>query len=723
MPTAVRPLHRILRRSACLGAVLLACFVPVVAPAGTALAADLPYASYNYDVWGRSVPVPATYVVEQVLYGGEAGFGDFRAPGDLYVDGEENIHVLDAGNGRIVVLDRNFRLLRIVGGIRTGETLGDGSPETVDLTGAGGLYVHEDGTYRICVAPKAQVLAATADGTLLRTYGTPKGDVVPKGLNFKPLRAAVGRDGTLYVVSEGVFQGILEIDPEGTLLGFYGSNRVDVTLQVLTEFFWKRLFSEEQKEGMLKIVPIEYSSLDMDADGFVYAVTRESRNSMNEIKKLDPKGNNILRVRSSADVPPGVMLNIGNYGDIESTYDKGTKVDTRFIDIRTDRQGFLFALDAQRGRVFQYDQESNLLSIFGGVGQQEGTFREPVAVETLGDRVLVLDRAAGTLTVFAPTPFGTDIRNAILHYNQGLYQEAESLWRSVLGRSANFDLAYVGIGKALFGRQDYIGAMRHFQLGYDKRGYDEAFTEYRKDLIRSQFPWIAAILGAAALLAALLARAFRRSALSARIATAPGRLPFRFAAFHPFKAFDEVRTENRGRIREALLLVLALFVARILSLGLTGFLFNDVRIETIRVGREFAIVAGVYLVFVVSNWAVSTLTEGEGRWRDIALVAAYSLLPMIVSTLAVLLLSHGLALREGAFMALLSGAALWWSAFLLVTGLMTVHHYTFLKTLASLGLTVAGMAFLLFLGALVYSLFRQMAVFFGNILTELLYRI
>lgn len=684
-----------------------------VVPANAA--ADVPFQSYNYNVWGESVPVPATYEVEAVLDGRSLGTEDFVGCGDLFADQSGTIYILDSGNSRIVVCGPDFRFIREI------------AISGFDLSTASGLYVGPKGNIWVALGTTGGMIELDADGKLIRSIMKPTGKNAPAALVFKPLKIVTGLDGTIYTVSEGTFQGIIEMAPDGTFLGYFGSNRVDVTLKVITEMFWKKfysIFSDTATESMIKIVPIEYSAVTVSDKGFLYAVTSDSLNSMYEIKKLDPKGNNIIRGKSSADVSAGVLLNIGNYGDIEQNYEQGTTVDTKFIDVCVDDGGFVFALDAQRGRVFSYDQESNLIAVFGGIGNQRGTFTDPVSVENSGDRILVLDRKSGEITVFRPTSFGRSIVEATQKFNEGLYTEAEDGWRAVLKQSSNFELAYTGIGKAMFNKKNYVEAMKYFKLGYDKKGYDEAYTEFRKDLMRNNLPavGIGLVLLAAAYYALKAAkRRFARAQAGSEGSTtwfSPG-----YILFHPFKAFDDVRTENKGSMNHAAIIIAVLAVTRVLKIGLTGFLFSSYRLEYINIRREILIVVGLFLIWTASNWAVSTLMEGEGRVRDIAIISAYALMPLILSDIASIVLSNVVTLREGAFLSFISTAALCWAGLLIFIGIMSVHRYSAMKSILSIALTVAGILFVLFLGALVYSLFRQMIVFFGNIFTEIMYRI
>ena len=139
--------------------------------------------------------------------------------------------------------------------------------------------------------------------------------------------------------------------------------------------------------------------------------------------------------------------------------------------------GYITALDETRGRVFVYDDESNLMFIFGGLGEQLGTFSRPTAVEKIDNDILVLDREEGAITIFRQTDFGRTVFEAIQLYNEGKYLEAMEPWQMVLQQNSNFNVAYNGLGKAYMQMEQYNMAMHYFKLGYDKIGYSYARQE------------------------------------------------------------------------------------------------------------------------------------------------------------------------------------------------------------------------------------------------------
>ena len=265
--------------------------------------------------------------------------------------------------------------------------------------------------------------------------------------------------------------------------------------------------------------------------------------------------------------------------------------------------------------------------------------------------------------------------------------------------------------------------MKYYKLAYDKRGYDDAYTEYRKEFIRGHFGWLLLALAAGIALLAVGVRQIRKQHPLARVFRGERYLPVGYYLTKPFKASDDVRMMDQGGLGAAAVIMALLVLSRIVSMGLTGFLFNNQRLENIQTGQEILLVFALYGGFILCNWAVSTLVGGEGRRRDVAVVAGYSFVPMVVGNLVCAVLSNGLTLRESGILGIISAAATAYSFILLFIGVMTVHRLTALGAAANILLTLVGMLLLLFLLVLVYGLTSQMVVFIQNILTEILYRV
>ena len=144
-------------------------------------------------------------------------------------------------------------------------------------------------------------------------------------------------------------------------------------------------------------------------------------------------------------------------------------------------------LDFAHGRVFQYDKLANLMFIVGGTGEQLGTFRNATSVESYDNHLYVLDSRKNSITVFTRTTFGEIVTEATNLYNDGYYEESYEPWCEVLKYDGNYRRAYIGIGNALFQREEYKEAMKYYKISISRARYSKAFEGYRNEFLEKYF--------------------------------------------------------------------------------------------------------------------------------------------------------------------------------------------------------------------------------------------
>ena len=130
----------------------------------------------------------------------------------------------------------------------------------------------------------------------------------------------------------------------------------------------------------------------------------------------------------------------------------------------------------------------------------------------------------------------------------------------------------------------------------------------------------------------------------------------------------------------------------------------------------------LFAAWVVGNWSVCTLLDGEGTMRNICIYSAYSLIPYIVQTYVNVFLSHILVRDEAVFMQVIEIIGVGWSAVLLFSAIRSVHQYSAGKTCMAIVMTIAAMFVMLFLLVLFISLVQQIMVFVSTVWTEVTYR-
>ena len=193
--------------------------------------------------------------------------------------------------------------------------------------------------------------------------------------------------------------------------------------------------------------------------------------------------------------------------------------------------------------------------------------------------------------------------------------------------------------------------------------------------------------------------------------------------FHPVEGFEDLRWKKKGSLKISFIIVFLLFVSMVFDRQLTGFQFNNNYVKVFNVLPLIVQSAVYFFTWVLGNWAICTLLDGEGTLKRICIYSAYSLVPYIVCKFICVLLSNFIVQDEAIWIQSFSALGLGWSLILMVQAMRAVHQYSFGKTLLSMIGTLIAMVLILFLVILLLSLFQQVYVFGYSVYTEIAYRI
>lgn len=670
------------------------------------VAAEAPFYDYTYDEWGDPVGAPRAYDLFQVADAAVIGTA-LKGPSDLCVSGDE-IYIADTGNNRIVVLDSGFRRVR--------EWNGTDSPDgRLDFAAPEGVFVAEDGRVLIADTGNGRLVVTDREGRFLDVYGAPVTDILPEDFQYRPIKVAADKAGRLFVVSQSFNMGLLQFDREGRFIQTLGAAKVQVTA---FDLLWRLISTKEQQERMQQFVPTEYNNLAVDEDGFVYATTSiyEEYNieayGLTAVRKLNASGNDILRYSMPL-------------GELAYTVRGQFAGPSRIVDVYAGENGMFSILDANRGRVFTYDNTGMLLYIFGTYGDMGGALKNPRAIDKSGDLFLVLDGSKNTVTAYSPTAYARSFDRATAYHYQDEYELEAQEWRTILSLNGNSNIAYTGLGKAAFRTGRYEEAMEYFHKAGDRANYSKAFQYRRREIIADGFMWaVPVFLAALALL--VVGVKLKRRYCPARVdpQSFRGKLAFgRYVAFHPMDGFWDLKRENRGSLRVALLFTGLLCVVMVAQRQLTGFLFNTANIKELNLLIEISKVLLPFGLWCISNWCVTSLMQGEGKLRDIATMTGYALLPMLVLNTVGIVLSNLMTSKEGDFYFFCVALGALWSLGLILLGHQQIHDYTLRRSLFVTFLTVVVMAVVVFLAILLIVLLQQMIGFGSDLLNEIFYRV
>lgn len=450
---------------------LLLVLVLVLTSSGLVTFAAQPDRTYTYEEDNTPVPSTSAYQVKLVVDEAVMGTSRMSEPTDVFVDKDDNIYIVDAGNCRILILNSSYKCVKELSEFNyNGEIL------TLAKGAQGVFYRESNKKLYIADTENNRIIVSDIDGNVSNVYGKPVDELLDASVAYKPRKIIVDNMGIMYVTSGNINTGALLVDSTNHFLGFYGTNKLKMTTTMQIEHMWRKLLKNATTDVTFQ--PVEFNNLFWSDDRFVYTVSPLVESVASAVSKLNALGNNVF--------PKSIDI-------YQLTVDRDFKM---FLsDITVDNDGAVTLLDSTTGRLFQYDEECNLLVVFGGIGYQVGLFEQPVSLESDSKNdLLVLDAKKNSLTVMEQTFYGQMIRSANYLYNEGLYNESIEPWMEVLRMNANYTQAYMGLGKAYVSLGEYEKAMKYFELSDDQAGYAEAKAALRDEKVRANFGLVAGVV-------------------------------------------------------------------------------------------------------------------------------------------------------------------------------------------------------------------------------------
>lgn len=191
---------------------------------------------------------------------------------------------------------------------------------------------------------------------------------------------------------------------------------------------------------------------------------------------------------------------------------------------------------------------------------------------------------------------------------------------------------------------------------------------------------------------------------------------------HPIEGFYVMKHEKKGRIWITILNVFLLWAFYSVNKQYSGFVINDIDFHALNSFVDFIAIVLLYLLWCTGNWAVTTLTEGEGKFGEIAMAVSYSMTPLILALIPAAIIGNLVVENEEAFYFMIIWIAIVWFLALIFVGTMSVHNYSVGKTAITILFTILAVLVIIFLILLVTTLLQQLIMFLYSIYTELIFR-
>ena len=708
--------------------------------------AGAPYATYTYSSEGEVLDSPHAYVPEPQIVNSEY-MGLSRPlvnPVDVCVDDQNNVYIVDAGgesggekvSGRLIVTDPFYKTI-----FEISTFINEwGVPDT--FNNPGGVFVssrknpvtgEEEGKIFVADTDNNRIVIFDRAGNYEKVIGKPESSMFGVNSLYKPVAVAVDEYERLFVVSATSYEGIIVLSMDGDFYGFIGAQKVSLTLW---EKIVRMLQTEEQRASSESFVSTEFNNIAIDSGNFLYLtissidpedqqaaiMAKDKTADYAPVKKINASGTDIMR--RNGFYPPSGEVKVTSEELAKGSQISGPSI---IVDVAVGPEGTWSIIDEARSKVFTYDDDGNLLFIFGDVGSQLGMIQKIKAITYQGDKILLLDNYYKSITVYRRTEYGNILLGALHDQNEMNYDNAYENWLEILKRNNNFDAAYIGVGKALYRSGAYEESLDYFKAALETENYSLSYKEIRKEWMSKYFLLIILVVVVVFVLIAKLfgfaATYNKKVSLKIGRKTIKDELFYVFhVIFHPFDGFWDLKHEHRGSARSAfVLLVLTIIAFFYQSVG-TGYIFKPDDSDAKSIFTAILSVLVPVLLWTVGNWCMTTLMEGEGSLKDIFVSTCYALTPLAMMILLSTLLSNVLLETEQDFVILIEVIGFVWAALLLFFGTMVTHDYSMGKNILTILLTIVGMVFIMFVAILFTTLMAKIVSFIYNIVIEIQYR-
>ncbi len=422
--------------------------------------------SYIYNKYQQPVPsLPGYYA--QTSYE-EFECGKLNVPEDIYIR-DNYCFIADTNNNRIIIYDisnNDFRFIRIIDSFSN-----NGKQDK--FSNPNGVFANAQMELFIADTTNGRIVKLDFEGNFINVFGKPEITVMSNNYEYFPKKIVVDEDYRMYILATGMTEGLMQLNKNGEFIRFYGSNPVRPNM---FELLFRNFLTQEQISRRRIFIPQEYSNVTLSNERFIYTSTLGVENE--QVKHLNYSGKNIIRMDN---------LVHNKYGDHTTVPD--------IVDVGVDKSDNIYTLDQKSGRIYQYNELSDLMFVTGGIGDKQGSFKKATALAVADDgRVFVTDSMKNNITVFKPTEFGALVLKANDLYIEGYFKESRDNWDEIIKRDANYTLAKKSIGSAYLQEKQYYSAMKYFLEGRDFKGYSQAFEKFRTDFLRKNFNIICIII-------------------------------------------------------------------------------------------------------------------------------------------------------------------------------------------------------------------------------------
>lgn len=371
--------------------------------------------------------------------------------------------------------------------------------------------------------------------------------------------------------------------------------------------------------------------------------------------------------------------------------------------IVVDALSNLYVLDISSCYVYKFDKRGALVTrFFAGRGAS------CLAIRSDGSIAISY---GGEIRLFHPSRLMSIIDKANKALLDGEYDTAIKYWNEALRLNNYMKFIHSGLGETYLYMKEYRSALREFKLAEDRVRYSSTVVLYRKELFyRYILLWGVLIL---VIMNLLILWGKKLSFLFNNIV---GRV-----IYSPIRALTEVK--NRELVLGfALLISLALVDA--LNRRFVNYIFQPT-FEDINYifFRRLLMFSGLWLVSGTVFYSVGEILDGMGTWKQCMLTTIMCVVPYIIFSFPLSLLSNLLTFQEKIYYDYAQQGLMLWCGALFFLNVYVTQQLSSGKNLLIFILTAIGLVFSISIILFLQGINRELWSFIKDVYLEICYRL
>lgn len=191
---------------------------------------------------------------------------------------------------------------------------------------------------------------------------------------------------------------------------------------------------------------------------------------------------------------------------------------------------------------------------------------------------------------------------------------------------------------------------------------------------------------------------------------------------HPMDGFWDLTHEKRGTYAAANTILFLTVAIRLAKLRFTSFIFVQVYWEDLNIFLYIASILFPLALWVVGNWALTTLFDGKGKLGQVYIATCYGLTPYPLVQFPLMIMSNFVTVEEQEFYTVLSALTLVYAAILIIVAMGQIHEYAGGKNILFTVATLFAMLVMIFILMVFFSMISQGVAYFISLGKELLFR-